>query len=66
MSDSELDDVQTNNWFDSEAELPEICSINFTPQPGVGLNMGQFFFLPQNTIGRPKKIGWQYDRFSLQ
>jgi len=40
MSGSELDDVQTNRWFDSEAELPEISSINSTPQPGV--NMGQF------------------------
>jgi len=40
MSDSELDEIQTNRWFDLEAELPEISSINSTPQPGV--NMGQF------------------------
>jgi len=40
MSDSKLDDVQTNRWFDSEAELPEMSLINSTPQSGV--NMDQF------------------------
>jgi len=27
MSDSELDEIQANRWFDSEAELPEESSI---------------------------------------
>jgi len=38
MSDSDLEEVTLTNWFDSESNLPEISSVNYTPELGVNVS----------------------------
>jgi len=37
MSDTDLEEVPLTNWFNSESDLPEISSVNSTPNPGVNV-----------------------------
>jgi len=48
MSDSELQEMPVINWFDSETDLPDISTINLTPN--LGVNVGEISVTTQNTM----------------
>jgi len=38
MSDDDLERAPFNEWFDSEADFPDISSVNTTPYMGVNVS----------------------------
>jgi len=38
MTDNDLEGAPFNEWFDSEADLPDISSVNTTPYMGVNVS----------------------------
>jgi len=38
MSDDDLEGASFNEWFDSQADLPDISSVNTTPYMGVNVS----------------------------
>jgi len=59
MSDTDLKEVPLTNWFDSESDLPEISSVNSTPNPGVNL------ILPSADIPHEQALGLEDLSFYL-
>jgi len=48
MSDSEFEEMPIGNWFDSESDLPEVSTINSTPN--LGVNVGEISVATQTTM----------------
>jgi len=48
MSDSELEKLVANTWFNSESDIAEVSTINTSPNQGV--KMGELSITQQNTM----------------